>query len=71
MSVDGQYAGEITTAVWSPRFERNVALGMVERDYWIPGTRVTIKRSDDLIRQGFVTDLPMQDEAIKSLLNKI
>ncbi|MEP2945356.1 MAG: dimethylsulfoniopropionate demethylase [Lentilitoribacter sp.] len=30
--------GQITAAVWSPDFNTNVAIGMVDKDHWDPGT---------------------------------
>ena len=35
--VGGQQVGHVTTAIWSPRFEQNVALGMIDRGYWDAG----------------------------------
>jgi folate-binding protein YgfZ len=40
-SLDGKEIGEITSAVYSPRLERTVALGYLKYDYLAPGTRVT------------------------------
>ncbi len=59
--VDEHQVGYVTTAVWSPRFERNVALAMLDRGYWEPGIDVTVTSSDGLKRRGRVSDLPMQD----------
>ncbi len=71
IKVAGQSAGSITTATWSPRFKQNVALGMVETDFWSAGTQIEIECGNNLVRKGFITDLPMQDEAIKPLLANI
>ena len=60
LSVDGQPAGHITSAIWSPRFEQNVALGMLERDYWAAETPVRVDCGNDRVRQGRVVDLPME-----------
>ncbi len=59
VSVDGEFAGRITTAVWSPRFDNNVALGMLERGCWEPGIAITVASGDGLERQGVVTTLPI------------
>ncbi|MCP4764692.1 MAG: hypothetical protein GY875_00290 [Gammaproteobacteria bacterium] len=61
ISIDKRTAGYVTTAIWSPRFERNVALAMLDRDYWEPGTEVMVTSSDGLERSGRITDLPMPD----------
>lgn len=69
--IDGNEVGIVTTAIWSPRFENNVALGMIGRGFWEAGTRVEINSSDGLTRNGFITDIPMNDDAIKPLLDNI
>ena len=61
ISVDERQVGYVTTAVWSPRFERNVALAMLDRGYWEPGTEVIVTSSDGLERRGSISDLPMRD----------
>ena len=61
LTVEGKPAGQITSAIWSPRFEQNVALGMVERDYWTVDTQVEVDCGDGISRQGVVVDLPMED----------
>jgi dimethylsulfoniopropionate demethylase len=61
LSVDQRQVGYITTAIWSPRFEQNVALAMLDRGYWEPGTDVVVASSDGLHRQGVITDLPMSE----------
>jgi len=35
--------GKITSAAWSPDFETNVALGMIERSHWEDGCRVDVE----------------------------
>lgn len=67
LTVAGEFVGEISTAIWSPRFERNVALAMLESGFWEAGTQVEVASSDGLIRRGFVTDLPVKDEQIRPL----
>ena len=53
--------GYVTTAIWSPRFEANVALAMLERGYWEAGTRVEVFVAGDSPRRATVVDLPMPD----------
>ena len=69
--VNGRNVGEVSTAIWSPRFEKNVALAMLERGFWEPATAVEISSSDGHCRQGFIVDLPMNDQPIKPLLATI
>ena len=61
LSVEGKPAGHITSAAWSPRFEQNVGLGMLERDYWKTDTPVQVNSADGISRQGVVVDLPMEE----------
>jgi len=56
----GAYAGQITSAIWSPHFKQNVALGMLEKGYWEPGQTVTVACADGTERGGIVTRLPMR-----------
>lgn len=39
----GEYAGQITSAVYSPDFKTNVAIGMVSRAHWDAGTRLEVQ----------------------------
>jgi dimethylsulfoniopropionate demethylase len=61
VTIDGQQVGYVTTAIWSPRFERNVALAMIDMGHWDAHTVVNVHSADGLERRGIVTDLPMQD----------
>jgi dimethylsulfoniopropionate demethylase len=58
---DGQQVGYVTSAIWSPRFERNVALAMLDRGYWKAGLEIRVSSGDGLERDGVITDLPMPD----------
>ena len=55
--------GHITSAIWSPRFEANVALGMLDRGYWQPGQRVSVASPDGIPRSGSVVGLPFATPA--------
>ena len=59
--VDGREVGYVTTAIWSPRFESNVALAMIERGYWDAHTEITVLAEDGIERRGRVSNLPMED----------
>ena len=61
LTVDNKKAGQITSAIWSPRFEQNVALAMIEREFWAPATEVKVACGDGTIRNAVVTGLPMED----------
>ncbi len=43
---DGAFAGYVSSAAWSPDFETNVAIAMVEQVYWHEGTTLTVETSD-------------------------
>ena len=59
LNVDGHYAGQVSTAAWSPRLNRNVALGMLEQGFWDAGQAVNVECGDGSVRNGVVTTLPM------------
>ncbi len=61
INVDDNVVGHVTSAIWSPRFKRNVALGMVDRGYWQAGQKVSVESSDCLPRNGNVVSLPFDD----------
>ncbi len=61
LTIEGRQVGYVTSAIWSPRFEQNVALAMLERGFWQAGTAVDVACGDGSTRAGIVTDLPMED----------
>ena len=54
---EGNGAGHISSATWSPDFGTNVAIGMVHRAYWTPGTELIVETEDGeqpaLVRNSF------------------
>lgn len=62
MSVDGAFAGNITSAAWSPRFGANVGLGLLERGYWTIGQTVDVSLPDGRYATGQVCDLPFTEQ---------
>lgn len=44
----GQVVGRISSAVWSPDFKTNVAIGMVKMTHWDAGTAVTVETPEGL-----------------------
>jgi folate-binding protein YgfZ len=52
-------AGRITSAVWSPRIGKPIALAMVQRDFLEPGTELTILHGDQALSSTVVT-LPFE-----------
>ncbi len=56
---DGHRIGQVTSAVWSPRWEENVSLAMVDRGYWDQGQMVAVHVSDGSRRRGRIVDLPI------------
>ncbi len=61
LEIGDERVGYVTSAIWSPRFEQNVALAMLERGYWDAGTAVEVCCADGSRRRGMVTGLPMED----------
>ncbi|MDH3666742.1 MAG: dimethylsulfoniopropionate demethylase [Paracoccaceae bacterium] len=43
---DGQPAGTVSSAAWSPEQQTNVAIAMVGRAYWTPGTELAVQAPD-------------------------
>ena len=61
LRIGGETAGYVTSAAWSPRFEANVALGMLDRGCWESQTAVSVDCGDGIERRGKVVDTPMAD----------
>jgi dimethylsulfoniopropionate demethylase len=55
--VGGEWAGQVTSTIWSPDFGTNIAIAMMERDHWDPGTAVEVA-APDRARGAKVCDLP-------------
>ncbi len=51
--------GQVTSAIWSPRFKANVSLAMIDREYWNVDQQVVVAGEDGIPRNGRVTTLPM------------
>lgn len=50
--------GQVTSAAWSPDFQCNVAIGMIEAQWWNPGTAVEVEVSSGR-RTAEVAALPL------------
>jgi len=59
LSTNDQHVGYITSAIWSPRFEQNVAIGMLDKGFWNINQSVNIHCADGSVRSGTVVNLPM------------
>ncbi|MDX1513196.1 MAG: dimethylsulfoniopropionate demethylase [Gammaproteobacteria bacterium] len=57
---DGKQVGLVSSAAMSPDFGCGLALAMMERDFWTPGTRVEI-RCPDKRRFATLSGLPFQN----------
>jgi len=58
-SADGPQIGQITSAAWSPRLQRNVGLSMIERAHWKTSQAVTVCSADGAHRTGTLHPLPL------------
>lgn len=58
--VAGEHVGEVTSAVWSPRLEKNIALAMVGADHSAVGTAVSVETSAGP-RTATVVEKPFYD----------
>ncbi len=50
--------GQVTSAIWSPRLQRNVGLSLIDRGFWEVGQPVIVKSKDGVPRLGEVSALP-------------
>jgi len=57
VSDGGEFAGQVTSCAFSPDLRSNVAIGMVERDYWRVGNTLWVDTSQGQ-RRAEVTNLP-------------
>lgn len=57
---DNIQIGQITSAIWSPRFERNIGLSMIERTHWQEGSLCQVKVNDGMLRNAEITTLPFK-----------
>jgi len=57
LSIDGRNVGQITSAAWSPDLKTNVAIGMVDREHWTPGTMLDVQTPKSR-RGAKVTKIP-------------
>lgn len=58
VSCDGEEAGFITSAIWSPRFECNIAMAMMNIDYAASGQKIMVHLPGGASAKGVVTSLP-------------
>ncbi len=66
ISVEEMQVGIVTTAIWSPRFKQNVALGMLDRGYWTPNHPIVITDENGQRYAGKVVALPFPETAIST-----
>ncbi len=62
VTANGEFAGQVTSAVWSRDFNTNVAISMIERAHWQPGTVVQVEAPDGM-RDAVVCTLPFEAHA--------
>jgi len=57
LTVDGEQVGEVTSAVWSPRLQANVGLGMTLIEHTAVGSRLMVDAPDGA-RSATVVEVP-------------
>ena len=60
VTIDGRTIGKVTSAIFSPRLDQNIALAIVAVDLWDIGTRVEVATSGDPTK-ATVVELPFYD----------
>ena len=53
--------GKITSGIYSPRLKVNIGLSMIQKDYWNPGTKVSVHTDNGKIKEGEICNLPFED----------
>ena len=51
--------GLLTSGAYSPRFQKNVGVGMIDRGYWEEDNNIEVKIDDKTFCQGQIKDLPL------------
>jgi glycine cleavage system aminomethyltransferase T len=57
-TLDGEEVGQITSGIFSPRFDCNIGLSMIPKPLWQVGTPVVVHTPDGYSRRGLVSNLP-------------
>ncbi|MBT3973275.1 MAG: dimethylsulfoniopropionate demethylase, partial [Acidiferrobacteraceae bacterium] len=50
--------GQITSAIWSPLLKKNVALSLIQKDHWDPGTQVAVHLPQGNEMKATIVKLP-------------
>ena len=59
---DGIKVGQVTSAIWSPAFGKNVGLSMILRSHWTAGTPVKVAMPGEVISDAVIVTLPFDNE---------
>jgi len=57
-TLGGEEVGQITSGIFSPRFDCNIGLSMIARPYWDIGTSLMVHTPDGIARRASVSALP-------------
>lgn len=60
VSTNNQFAGIVTSAIWSPRLHANVGLALIERHYWNLDQEVVVQDGMGKARSGQIARLPIE-----------
>jgi len=59
---DGIKVGQVTSAIWSPAFGKNVGLSMILRSHWTAGTSVKVAMPGEVVSDAVISALPFDNE---------
>ena len=59
VTFNNERVGQVTSTAWSPDFDTNVAIGMIDRDHWDAGTEITVHAPDGA-RDAVIKALPFR-----------
>ena len=60
-SENDEKIGQITSAIYSPRINKNIGLAMILKKYWNKGNKLIIHTPDGKRRNGIITSLPFPE----------
>jgi len=60
ITVGDRFAGEVTSAIWSPRLKANVGLSMIDREFWNNGQKIFVQMPENKSTTGQIIDLPFK-----------
>ena len=58
-TVKGKIIGQLTSGAYSPRFKKNIGVGMIDIGYWEEDKEIEVKVDETKVCQGLIKNLPL------------